>query len=631
MKIKNLILYICALPVFYSCSDFLDVKDPAAINPAIWDDESSAKLYLNNLYTICMPGFGGEGVGDGSLNNLSDETSDMSSTILLGTLTTGGVGTISSNTYQPIRYVNTALKAMESSTLTGDARNRILGQLYFFRAWQHWKMINLYGGIPYIRDVVDYQSVDSILNAPRNKTSDCIKFLKQDLELAIQNLPAAWTSDEYGRITRGAAAAFLGRIMLFYASPQFNPTNDINRWQAAYEANLHAKELCTQDGYSLMDISTPQTTQWPVASDFNKIFTTKKSSGNKEVLIVTPYLQALKYHGYENSVRPNEITNGTGRPSNCPTWDLVISFPMKDGSVAFDKNRKFVGNADIKKYYLNRDPRFYATVAYNGCYYPLEGKADRRQWFYTATDKKGATVISENTTSDKTSPTGFYCRKMVNPLISGDERAKTYTDWIEMRYAEVLLNLAECAFEYQGTNSQVGYDNLIEIRKRAGIDAGIDGYYGLKSNSGFTPIELVMNERRVELAFEGKRFFDLRRRNMFTANLGTNILKLNDWKKSGSGYKFTLTNVKDTLIFLHPERRDTVKFENLSTYFTMTAMSTGPLVKPIAYKCIETQDALKTTTNGSYNFFDIPSSILTRSPAIIQTNGWASNSFDPFE
>ncbi|MHB9141966.1 MAG: RagB/SusD family nutrient uptake outer membrane protein, partial [Paludibacter sp.] len=602
MKIKSLILYICALPILVSCSDFLDVKDPAAINPAIWNDESSAKLYLNDLYALCMPGFGGDGVGDGSLNNLSDETSDMSSTILLGTLTTGGVGTYSSNTYQPIRYINIALKEMASSTLTGDARNRVLGQLYFLRAWQHWKLINLYGGVPYIRDVVDYQSADSILNAPRNKTSECIQYLKQDLDLAIKDLPAAWTSDENGRITRGAAAAFLGRVLLFYASPQFNPTNDNSRWKDAYDANIYARDLCTQDGYALMDISSPQTTQWPFTTDFNKIFITKKSDGNKEVLIVTPYLQALKYHGYENSVRPNEITNGTGRPSNCPTWDLVISFPMIDGKVAFDKSRKFIGNTDIKKFYLNRDPRFYATIAYNGCYYPLEGNATRKQWFYTCpktiTDSLGKkttiTYYAENTTSDKTSPTGFYCRKMVNPAISGDERAKTYTDWIVMRYAEVLLNLAECSFEYnQGSNSEVGYDCLKQIRARAGIEPGGDGYYGLKSNPEFSPIELVMNERRVEFAFEGIRFFDLRRRNMFTNNLGTNILKIDGFKKSGSGYKFTLVNTKDTAIFLYPAKRDTVKFENISKYFTLTPMSTGPLVKSIAYKTAITQDELK--------------------------------------
>jgi len=208
---------------------------------------------------------------------------------------------------------------------------------------------------------------------------------------------------------------------------------------------------------------------------------------------------------------------------------------------------------------------------------------------------------------------------------------KTSTDWIDLRYAEVLLNLAECAFEYEGVNSQTAYDCLIAIRKRAGIDAGTDGYYGLKSSTALTPIELVMNERRIEFAYEGKRIFDLRRRNMFTNDLGTTTLKLNGWKKSGSGYKFTLKNPADTAIFFHPEKRDTISLSRVSNYFTMTAMSTGPVVKGILYIAVTSQDALKTTATGNYNFFDIPTDILTRSPALVQTNGWIANGFDPFE
>lgn len=620
MKIKNIILIISASFLSVSCSDFLDVKDESAINPAIWDNENSAKLYINNIYNTCLSSFGGESpVSDGSLASLSDETSGMDSKLMIGTLESGNVSVYSASTYQSIRYINIALNEMSKSTLTGDERNRILGQLYFFRAWQHWKLIRLYGGVPYMREFVDYLSADSIKNAPRHKTSQCIAFLKQDLELAIEYLPSAWPTDEYARITRAGAAGFLGRILLFYASPQFNPTNDINRWKDAFDANLRAKDICTQDGYALMDVSATPTLQLPVNKDFNKIFITKKTGGNKEVIIVTPYLQANKFHGYENSVRPVEVTSNTGRPSNCPTWDLVISFPMINGILPFNNLRQFTGNTDITKYYQNRDPRFYGTIAFNGAYYPLEGNAVRRQWTYTG---------GEGTTSDKTSPTGFYCRKYVNPAINGEERAKTYTDWIELRYAEVLLNLAESAFEYQGPESETGYDCLKQIRERAGIEAGIDGFYGLKSNTAFTPIEVVMNERKVELAFEGKRFFDLRRRNMFTEDLGSNIPKLNGWKKSGSGYTFTL---RSNLTAEFNSLKDDLPVDSVYKYFTMAPKSAGPLVKAIAFKAVTDPNTLKTTFDGSYNFFAIPSDILSRSPALVQTIGWENGAFDPFE
>lgn len=638
MKIKNIFTVIVLLTfILSSCSDFLEVKDESAISPKIWDNEESAKLYVNNIYSMCLMGWGGDNTL-GSTTALSDETHDMGSTILLGTLANSSVGYYSSASFEAIRYINIGFDALEKSELKGAARNRIAGQLYFFRALQHWKMVNLYGGVPYMKDYVEFTSAYDIVNAKRNKTSECISFMKEDLDSAIALLPTAWAKTEYARITRAAAASIKGRILLFYASPQFNPNRDMARWEDAYDANLAARDMCLQDGHSLMSVTTAVTPQWPYGYDHNLIFRKKKSEGNTEAIIVTPYFTDIKVHGYENSVCPDEVS-GSGAPGNTPSWDLVIAFPMKDGSVAFRYNatskntRTFIGNGgDNTKYYLNRDPRFYATIAFNGCYYQLEGNVSRRQWSYQFVRKNTKIYYGENTSSDKISTTGFYCRKMVDPSIVRANMGKSTTDWIEMRYAEVLLNLAECAFEFQGNNSEVGYDCLKQIRARAGIEAGVDGYYGLKSNASISPIELTLNERRVELAFEGKRFFDLRRRNMFTSDLGAYIFKLNGWKKSGSGYTFGLKSIgADSTLFMTASSRDTIKLENLYKYFTMTAKSTGPTVSSINYIAVTDPTALSTTLTGNYNFFDIPQSILTRSPALDQTIGWPNGKFNPFE
>ena len=638
MKIKYIFITLVFLPLFFSsCSDFLDIKDESAINPKIWDNEESAKLYVNNIYSMCFTGFGGENPL-GSPAGLSDETPDMGSSILLGTLASSGATLFSSASYEAIRFVNIGFEALNNSELKGAARNRIAGQLYFFRAWQHWKLVNIYGGVPYMKDYVSFTSSDVLTNAKRNKTSECIAYIKQDLDSAIALLPAAWVSSEYSRITRAAAAAMKGRILLFYASPQFNPNREMSRWEAAYNANLAARDLCLQDGYSLMSTSVAVTEQWPYGFDQNLIFRKKISDGNTEAMIVTPFFTDVKMHGYENSVCPDEITTG-GAPGNTPTWDLVIAFPMKDGSLAFKYNaatpntRTFIGNgSDVTKFYLNRDPRFYSTIAFNGGYYQLEGNTSRRQWNFQFTRKNTKVYYGENTTTDKISTTGFYCRKMVDPTIARANMGKSTTDWIEMRYAEVLLNLAECAFEFQGNNSEVGYDCLKQIRARAGIEAGVDGYYGLKSSTLISPIELTLNERRVELAFEGKRFNDLRRRNMFTNDLGAYIIKLNGWKKSGSGYTFGLKNVAaDSIMFMTPSRRDTIKLENLYKYFTLNPKSTGPAVKSINYIAITDPAVLQTALTGNYNFFDIPQNIITRSPALDQTLGWPNGKFNPFD
>jgi starch-binding outer membrane protein, SusD/RagB family len=645
MKMRKTIYFLILLSVITtSCSDFLEIKDESAINTSIWDNEESAKLYLNYIYSSYLTPFGGNtDINSSTLTSLSDEVNTTPSGVLIGTLSAGSVSTYSTTTYNSIRYINIGIDNARNSSLDSNAKKRTLGQLYFFRAWFHWRMINLYGGVPYVRDyttTVANDTTDTVANKPRTKTSLCMEYLKQDLDSAIANLPSLWSTSEYARITRAAAAAFKGRVLLFYASPQFNPDNNIDRWKEAYEANIAARDLCLEDGYSLMDISTTATDECPYGYDQNIIFQTKISAGNKEALLVTPYYTDIKVHGYEYSVCPNELTLNTNDPSNCPSWDLVISFPMKDGSVAFKNSssnaqtRTFIGNgSDITKFYLNRDPRFYSTIAFNGCYYTLGGSS-RRQWTYNCSTKSGGTYYSDNntTSSSHISSSGFYCRKMVNPNLAVANFQKSYTDWIELRYAEVLLNLAECAFEYQGDNSEVGFDCLKQIRARAGIDAGTDGTYGLAGSitTGLTPIELVINERKVEMAFEGKRFWDLRRRNMFTTDLGSYIFKLNGWKRSGSGYTFTLKTASDTAIFLYSAKRDTVAFKNLYKYFKMTAKSTGPLVKSMAYICVADSTALSNTTAGNYNFFDVPTTIIERSPAVEQTLGWQNGVFNPF-
>lgn len=643
---KRKIIYISGLIIALlsvSCSDFLDIKDESAINPGIWDNEESAKLYLNNIYGMFFTSFGGEDFTT-SLANISDETTNMSSNLMIGAVNINQVD-IYSSTYNIIRYVNIGFEALESSTLTGDARKRCYGQLAFFRAWSYWRLVRAYGGVPYLKKPVTFESPDEIRNAPRNKTSECITYIKEDLDSAINNLPAFWPVGEYSRLTRAAAAAFKGRVLLFYASPQFTPNNTdatikTARWKDAYEANIKARDICISDGHGLMNVTVDSTAMWPVRRDMNQIFLTKKTDPkNNEVILVTPYFLNVKMHGYENSVCPGDLTGS--RPGLTPSWDLVISFPMRDGSLPFQYSatskdtRTFTGNGGVRgKFYLNRDARFYATIAYNGCYYPLEGGTSKRVWMFNFKRKNNTTFYGENTTVDKTTTTGFMNRKMVNPLLNRTDFGKSSTDWVELRFAEVLLNLAECAFEYEGNNSDVGIDCVKQIRERAGIDPGTDGSFGFNANiaAGFTPIEIVMNERRVEFAFEGKRFHDLRRRNMFTDDLGTKIFKLNGWKKGGSGLNFTAINVaRDSVMLMTQSARDTIALENIYKYFNANPVTVAPAEPRLNYFCVTTSEELKNTSIGNFNFFNIPSTVIARSPAVLQSFGWQNGAFDPFE
>ncbi len=619
MKLNKKIIGLCfLLPFMNGCSDFLDVKDEAAIiSKEMWDNEQSAMLYVNNIYKECLPSFGGDYVfGSARPTDCADEIGGDLNKLLEGNLGFEQVGAFSASAYSAIRYINIALNELKGSKMQEAARNRVAGQLYFFRAWQHWKMVLMHGGVPYMKEVVGYDSEDDLKNAKRDKTSDCIKYLEEDLNHAIDMLPNKWAATEWGRVTRSTAAALLGRILLYYASPQFTPDQQSAeakvRWKAAYEANKRANEICMGDGYGLMDCKTSVTEQWPAAVDINTIFFTTGEK-NTEALFVRLYSEENgSYHEYENTVRPGAQTGDTQtRPSNLPSSRLVTAFPNADGT-------RYVKPANDLYFWKDRDSRFYSTIVYNGCYFPYKGITSYRQWTYKGGDPSGAA----------TTTTGYYCRKMLNP--STKAFSETETMWVEIRYAEVLLNLAEAALETGDENTM--YECLGKLRARAGIAEG-DYYYGLKAPSDMSKLELLMNERLIEQAFEGRRFYDMRRRNMFTEDLGTVTTKLNGEKKGAWGVSYQLNLGVNKDVFA--QQRDEMTMEEVSKNTRASRTSAGPMASPIAYKCIPTEEELRITTTGNYNFFDVQDGILTRSPAIQQTMGWSYDAdrgcFNPFE
>jgi hypothetical protein len=161
-------------------------------------------------------------------------------------------------------------------------------------------------------------------------------------------------------------------------------------------------------------------------------------------------------------------------------------------------------------FFKDRDPRFEKTIAYNGCTWPMSNVPNNRLWTYYAAGK------SVENGGVNFSFTGFYCKKALQTSdVAGstlDQSNTIYsgTDWQEIRFAEVMLNYAESAAGVGKLDE--AYTQLINVRKRAGIEAGSDNLYGLKANmSRAEMFKAILDERQVEFAFEGKRFWDLRR------------------------------------------------------------------------------------------------------------------------
>ena len=596
-KISLFITFIIILGIS-SCSKILNRVDFNGVpSTTVWNDSSTALLYLNNLYNLVIPVWPCDeaaGTLPTPIHNISDEcngTANNSSNILWGNLTVDQVTdfyTGTTSAYAKIRQINLLLSSIDSGSISANAKTQIKAQAYFLRAYTYFDLVKIYGGVPYVTTAQDWLT-DSLL-VYRNSTSDCINFMIADLN-KCSILPASWGSNDYGRITRGAALALKARILLYWASPQLNPNNDMTRWQLAYTTNMNAYDSLIMDGYGMY-------------SNFSRIFLDAQNKTDNEPIIFRAFNGSTTsglYNTYDKVTRPYSQSSGSGGKTNNPTWNLVQAFPMANGKAITDPTSGY----DSVHFWLNRDPRFYSTIVYNGAYFGLQSASGRRQWMYTG--------ISD----DKSAPsaTGFYSRKNLDTTITNANSAYGKTSWVEMRFAEVMLNLAECANAVG--DQTTAYNMLLASRKRAGIAAGTNNYYGLATTMTTAQMEAaILAERRVEFAFEGKRYDDLRRTRTFDQLNGLFRNQMVITPKS----PYTVATLEKVL----PGgglARDTININSTdyTKYFT------------ISFKPITGESVINFQTN--YYNYGIPSTNILKDPNMYQTIGWtygsAAGTFDP--
>ncbi|WP_142687939.1 RagB/SusD family nutrient uptake outer membrane protein [Chitinophaga polysaccharea] len=566
---KNLIqVFIIGLVLSVSgllgCKKVLDKPDLGAIpGSEVWTDLNLSTAFLNNIYFNVMPNW------PDATNHVSDEGAGGGST-LYGQLT---VNSITYWPYADVRSINLLLQQVPGAPFTESDKNSLTGQALFLRAWLYFQLVSRYGGVPII---LTPQSLDDNLNVTRNKTSECITQIIKDLDDAAALLPASWSTDNAGRATRGAVLALKGRVLLHYASEQFNPAQDQSRWQTAYNANKAAMDSLTKYGNALMP-------------DFRNLWFVE-GNANTEAIMVTRFSYPGRAQTHDASVRPlEESQNFTG--GDQPSLELVNAFPMKNGLPVTAQGSGYNPQA----YWLNRDPRFATTIVHNGDPWALSGKTGRIQWTFSGGEAISGTF------------SGFYTRKTVFEGYKPFDAEHSGTDWIEIRMAEVMLNYAEAANEVG--NVQVGYDMLNAIRKRAGIDAGTDGNHGLKP--GMTKAEMraaILLERRLELAFEGKRDQDLRRRRLYAS-------VLNGKKRTGLDIRLIKFGGKAADFFAAYATGTINLATDYFSYFSETPKMLDPN-NEINYK-------------DEYYFYAIPLEHLQKNPNLQQTKGWDGGTFDP--
>lgn len=563
MKTKNIfgicVALIIATNIFTGCSDeFLkDKQDYSRTTEEVYNDYTGAQGRLDNIYGLVLP----QGYVGGDANNIPDyqypssgrddthsksteEYSGLSRFVDVGTIITTAnnlpdyfrnENRTSRNPYGFIRNCNDAIEGITNGTLSEEEKKELLGQAYFLRAWIYFRLVRTYGGVPIITEVQNAIAGNDGgvgLSIPRSTTKECIEFICNDLAIAAQYLPLEWNDANWGRVAAGTALALQGRARLLYASPLFNRADDKQRWELAYQSNLNAIDTLTKGNFGLAYIDNPGIN----ASGWAKLFSDYKSP---EAVFVKLH-NSVKASGsiapemnnrWENAIRPKNTGTSGGLTASATIVDL---FPMADGSKPNE------GNYDPNLFMLNRDPRFYRTFGFPGVRWAFSGDPtasdkpalpykgpDYELWNYAwyETKEKLDAIDQNGFGSDGlgTDYKGIYVRKRTDdydvnnkPLYDYDkENGSSPFQWsaapyMEIRYAEVLLNFAEAACGAGHFDEAI--DALQQIRKRVGYTA--ENNYGLPTDLNGNRAKLfeaILYERQVELAYEGKRFEDMRR------------------------------------------------------------------------------------------------------------------------
>jgi hypothetical protein len=402
------------------------------------------------------------------------------------------------NNYNYIAQENSFFENINNVTgLSQDDKNRLTGEMKTLRAFRYFTLVKHYGGVPIITRTY---GLNDNFSVARNTTDECFQFILGQLDSAITLLPAVATNA--GTIDQGVAMAIKSRVLLFYASPLFNPSNDITRWQKAADA---AKAVMDLNRYSLVP--------W---SDYKSMFI-KYNPANKENIFITINQAGIPGEGdqdnngwpgltFEYCIMP--FSRG-GNIMYTPTQQMVDSYETLDGKAISDPT----SNYNPQNPYVNRDPRLDVDIYHQG--------STLNQSTIDFTNPDGLDFNQNQTV------TGYLLGKFVDPSVY-DATGVTLgagqgnQPWIYMRYAEILLNYAEAINEAQGPANAYAPINM--IRERAGMP---DLPTGLSQSAMRLRIQ---NERKVELAFEEHRFWDVRRWkiastvNNFTA-MGVSITK----------------------------------------------------------------------------------------------------------
>jgi len=474
MKRKTFYLLtgMIAVAVTVSCTDLdLDPTDRFS-DAATWESETTVDAYATGFYAHMRD------ASELYANNLTDCYSDIlksaswdqynhyynKALLEVDHFKPTNAGSLDKwGNYNRIKRQNEFLldAPVKGKHLGDDFINVRMAEVRFIRAFAYFEMARVYGGLV-IRDETDGLDGREQKDKARATEAETWDFIINDLQLAAKDLPLKWDSQWTGRATKAAAYGLLSRCALY-----------AHQWDLAAEAAENAKTA----GGKL------------ITSSYKEIFTTPLES-NDEVLFAVTFADPV-VHNFDRYFRPSGDADVYSAAA--PTSELVDSYEMADGSA-------FSWTTYGTNPYSGREPRFYASILYNGA--PWEGRT-----IETYTGGSDGFQPWKPAGAVTSTVTGYYMRKYLQEGNDYLINKSTQFD-IVIRYGEVLLNLAEALAEQDfSLNKASALAALNEVRNRVGLP----GVKESQVNDEESFMALVRQERKVELAFEGFRYWDLRR------------------------------------------------------------------------------------------------------------------------
>ena len=596
-------LIAAAMAFALSCDkEFLDTKPLDKISSvATWSDGPLAEAFIFNVYSFL--GYGG--FEEQALAAYTDEAMFTHSGRNINTFTEGSespnnVGWQSSTyewgtMYLAIRQANVALENLPKSTFSdGSLKEKLTGEAHFLRAYYYHQLLRFYGGVPLISKSY---GLDEDYTVARSSYEDCVKFIVSDLDNAIKMLDGKGATP--GRTSKIAAMALKARVLLYAASdlhdgptvkaksPTLGGYANLNliaytsgdrasRWNAAKVAAKAV--LDATSGYKL-NLTAPVSAEEGKNNYVSIAMGGQSAVGDPaataELLLQRTHTSLFTqesnwplggiHYGINNG--PNGYHNWAG---NTPIQNLVDDYEMMDGS-KFNWSKSEHKSAP----YDNRDPRFYATVLYDGASWKprpsdvagLETMNQIQTGYYD--DGAGGKINGIDTRESSIenwngSRTHYYTRKFIdsNPALADNQSSAQVIPWPFIRYTEMALSYAEAAIETGDEAAATLWIN--RIRFRAGMPAITDKGAALKAR--------LQNERRVELVYEEHRYHDARRWMVAPTTVGRGIKTINvDGKlkagsKAAKTYKYDKTNYTYTYTVQDDTSNETRKWNDKMYY-----------------------------------------------------------------